>query len=314
MQEVVQRITGDTQVELYDPIWFSHGRFQHGVASALRKNRVILAGDAGHIPIPISGKGMNTGIQDAFNLGWKLAATLHEQVSSVVLNSYSIERQKIRQQLDTTQVAGFHWIMEPSKIQQHLVRKLGSVWLNLIAARFFKQRLSQLDIAYPDSVLSQDLLGKKGSCAGDRAPDAVVVAIPGQYTITLFKLIYEGLNWTLLLFDGAQGSEILEQLQTIATAIAKEFSTIRVWPVLIAPVLADPKHIPMLLDFDSFAHKAFGLENPALVLIRPDGHVAFRAAINDYQALQMYARQVFKMPPQNNYKSVSQAELTKIQS
>jgi 3-(3-hydroxy-phenyl)propionate hydroxylase len=311
MQEVVRRITGDSQVELYDPIWFSHGRFQHGVAPALRKDRVILAGDAGHIPVPISGKGMNTGIQDAFNLGWKLAATLREQVSPVVLDSYSVERQKVRMQLDAAQISGFHWIMEPSKIQQLLVRRFGSVWLNLVAARFFKQRLPQLDIAYPNSFLTEDHLNK-GVRAGDRAPDATVVAVPGQHTITLFQLIYKGLDWTLLLFDNAQGGKILEQLQAIAKVISKEFIQIRAFPVLAdSNVLKKTEQVSMLFDFDCFAHKAFGIKKPSLVLIRPDGHVAFRASATDYKALQIYARRVFQVQPQTNHKLVSEPELAK---
>ncbi|MBW4491002.1 MAG: FAD-dependent monooxygenase [Trichocoleus desertorum ATA4-8-CV12] len=297
MQAAIQRVTGDAQVELHDPIWLSHGRLHYGIGSALQKDRVFLAGDAGHIPLPISGKGMNTGMQDAFNLGWKLAATLREQVNPIVLDSYSVERHRVRKDLYNTQVTGFRWLTKPSTIQQHVVSQLGSAWINCgIGEYLIRRRLAQLDIAYPNSLLSKDNLGNKVVRAGDRAPDARVVVVPDLHTITLFKLIYNDLNWTLLLFDGAEGKKTLEQLRTIATAFVKEFVTIHVWLVIAAPdVLKDITDSPMLLDFDRFAHKAFDLSKPSLVLIRPDGHVAFCSSVNNYETLHSYARCVFKV-------------------
>jgi len=77
MQEVSRRVIGDPSLELSDPEWLDHQRqFRWGVAPALQRGRVLLCGDAGQVTLPIGGQGMNTGVQDAFNLGWKLAGVL----------------------------------------------------------------------------------------------------------------------------------------------------------------------------------------------------------------------------------------------
>ncbi len=72
MQQIVREIA-DPQAELSNPKWLNRFRTQHRKAASFREGRALLAGDAGHVHVPVGGQGMNTGIQDAFNLSWKLA-------------------------------------------------------------------------------------------------------------------------------------------------------------------------------------------------------------------------------------------------
>ncbi len=76
MQGHAREVTGDVTLTLTDPIWFSHSRFQHGVAPRYAAGRVFLAGDAGHHTLPIGGQGMNAGMTDGIGLAWRLAMTL----------------------------------------------------------------------------------------------------------------------------------------------------------------------------------------------------------------------------------------------
>ena len=88
MQTILREVAEDPTATLSDPVWFSHGHFNHGVAPSFRRNRILLAGDSGHMTLPIYGQGMNTGMQDVFNLGWKLAYVSRGWAPEALLDSY----------------------------------------------------------------------------------------------------------------------------------------------------------------------------------------------------------------------------------
>ncbi len=88
---VIQHYWG-TGVQLGEPLWLSRAPFYHRVAARLSSDRLFIAGDAAHLFSPIGGTGMNTGIQDALNLGWKLAFAHHGLCDSAILKSYERER------------------------------------------------------------------------------------------------------------------------------------------------------------------------------------------------------------------------------
>jgi 2-polyprenyl-6-methoxyphenol hydroxylase-like FAD-dependent oxidoreductase len=91
MQAILERRTGRTDIRLHEPEWSSLWRANIRLVDRYREGRVFLAGDAAHIHSPAGGQGMNTGIQDAYNLGWKLAAVV-KGASSALLDSYEAER------------------------------------------------------------------------------------------------------------------------------------------------------------------------------------------------------------------------------
>src|SRR5262249_444106 len=87
---------GPGGLTLSDPIWLAYFRINEGKVSAYRKGRAMLAGDAAHIHSPAGGQGMNTGMQDAFNLAWKLALVQRGQgQAEPLLGSYSVERSAV---------------------------------------------------------------------------------------------------------------------------------------------------------------------------------------------------------------------------
>jgi 2-polyprenyl-6-methoxyphenol hydroxylase-like FAD-dependent oxidoreductase len=94
MQAILERRTGRTDIRLHEPEWSSLWRANIRLVDRYREGRVFLAGDAAHIHSPAGGQGMNTGIQDAHNLGWKLAAVA-KGASPVLLDSYEAERRPV---------------------------------------------------------------------------------------------------------------------------------------------------------------------------------------------------------------------------
>src|SRR5947209_20572245 len=90
-------------VSLGNPEWISLYNSHHRAVSAFRKERCFLAGDAAHVHSPVGAQGMNTGLQDAYNLGWKLGLVVQGRADAVLLDSYDAERVPVaRRLLDTT--------------------------------------------------------------------------------------------------------------------------------------------------------------------------------------------------------------------
>jgi 2-polyprenyl-6-methoxyphenol hydroxylase-like FAD-dependent oxidoreductase len=94
VQAVASSYTGGT-VRLHDPVWLTNFRLHHRAATHYRKSRVFVAGDAAHVHSPAGAQGMNTGIQDAVNLGWKLAHILRGVSDPALLDTYEAERAPI---------------------------------------------------------------------------------------------------------------------------------------------------------------------------------------------------------------------------
>ena len=305
LDEMVARareVLGDPTFEMSGMVWASHGKFEHGVAPGYGVGRVYLAGDAGHTTLPIGGQGMNAGMVDAVGLGWRLAMTLAGAAGPAVLDSYGPERQGAHAELGDEQVRGFKQLMYRSHLADVAVGAVASLVPNLAERMFGGMDLTQLSVAYPDSPLSEDhgpgtlpLVGKAVP-AGARAPDARLVSSDGADT-QLFDWIYnpDGMSWgwRLLMFDGRE---------TEAHAgLARAAALASPWP-WIRPlrVLAEPGHDaggidgePFLRDLDGVAHRAYGLDGkPTLVLVRPDGHIAFRCDATRPERLAAYCRTV----------------------
>src|SRR5262249_13349574 len=98
LQAVVDGATGG-EVRLHDPVWLTHFRLHHRQARRYREHRILLAGDAAHIHSPVGGQGMNTGLQGAWNLGWKLALVAKGRAANDLLDTYQAERWPVGRQL-----------------------------------------------------------------------------------------------------------------------------------------------------------------------------------------------------------------------
>lgn len=178
LQGAVDAISGRTDVRLRDLTWISEWRLNERMASQFRDRRVFLAGDAAHVHSPTGGQGMNTGIQDAYNLGWKLAAVLAGAPDGL-LDSYEAERLPI----------AAHVLGLSSEI-------LGKHLDGADDANRRGEETYGLDLTYRDGPLA--LSGSGRVRGGDRAPDAPCTDVAGK-PVRLYQL-YAGPHWTLLRF------------------------------------------------------------------------------------------------------------------
>ena len=153
--------------------WFSTYRVHHRVANSFRKGRAYLLGDAAHIHSPVGGQGMNTGIGDAVNLAWKLAAVLNGSAGDSLLDTYELERIGFARRLVATTDRVFSAVTTQGGVARcvrtRLVPLLAPLLFRLAPVRRFLFRtVSQTGIQYRKSPLSE---GAAGSVrGGDRLP------------------------------------------------------------------------------------------------------------------------------------------------
>jgi len=177
-----QSRTGRTDLRIHDATWLSLFTPSLRLADAYRKDRVFIAGDAAHVHPPTGAQGLNTSIQDVYNLGWKLARVLRGEATDKLLATYEAERRPVAAQM--LDIAG------------GLTRGAETVQPR-------GRQTQQLDINYRGSTLSVDR-GRSGRTlvAGDRAPDAIYKAGDGTQRRVFEDL--RGPQFTLLLFGGIE--------------------------------------------------------------------------------------------------------------
>ncbi|MEN0053315.1 MAG: FAD-dependent monooxygenase [Mucilaginibacter sp.] len=176
--------TGMTNVVLKNETWASLYRVNVRMANRYREGRVFIAGDAAHAHTIAGGLGMNTGIQDAYNLGWKLALVLQQSVGESLLNTYEEERRPIAA-----------WTLKTSSQRQKItadsIKSGGNGRLQKMGSR----DTTQLDLNYRSSSLSVDIAkNSKALHAGDRSPDMLLSS--GSW----LSDFYRGTHFSVVLF------------------------------------------------------------------------------------------------------------------
>ncbi|ABC90818.1 probable monooxygenase protein [Rhizobium etli CFN 42] len=181
---LVSERTGRNDIQVHAVSWASAFNMNARLADRYRLGRVFLVGDAAHTHPPTGGQGLNTSVQDAYNLGWKLAAVA-AGACDALLDSYEEERRPI-----AAAMLGL-----ATRLLDALTR--GDIRRG--------REVHQLDIGYPQSSLALEKPERRGSVlAGDRAPDAPLTGAAGQPT-RLFDLI-KGPHWTLLGYEAEQAA------------------------------------------------------------------------------------------------------------
>ncbi|WP_303311284.1 FAD-dependent monooxygenase [Hymenobacter sp. BT730] len=172
-EDVRPMLEAAEKLKVEQVFWFSTYKVHHRVADHFQQGPVFLAGDAAHVHSPAGGQGMNTGMGDAANLGWKLAAVLHRLAPSALLNTYSTERIPFAQKLVATTDRAFSIVTRPARLADIVRLRFLPLVLPALARLPFIRKwafrtVSQISIAYPDSPLSVG--GASNADAGERLP------------------------------------------------------------------------------------------------------------------------------------------------
>jgi 2-polyprenyl-6-methoxyphenol hydroxylase-like FAD-dependent oxidoreductase len=295
------------RLRVRDPRWLSYFRIHYRVGRHYAHGRTLLAGDAVHVHSPFTGQGMNTGIQDAYNLAWKLALVARGRAPHSLLESYEKERRAIAEDVVATsraateEVEGFRDLpkAERERLVQH-ARVPEPDRLPLAEHR------EELDLDYRRSPIcsqhrSRALAGTpapQGPHAGAQARDGGPLRV-GDRVVTLFELL-RGPRHTLLLFAGVPGeAESRARLGELASEVAQRHGD------LIDVCLVETDHEPAgalpgvtrVHDPKQVLHQRYGARRDCLYLIRPDGYVGFRSEPAERSALGRHLDRVFVLGP-----------------
>jgi 2-polyprenyl-6-methoxyphenol hydroxylase-like FAD-dependent oxidoreductase len=254
--------------------WSSVFRISHRIVDAYGRGRVFVAGDAAHIHPPTGAQGMNTGIQDAHNLAWKLALAVSGDAAPDLLDSYDAERRPVGEEVvGRTVRSAREGIGADSTDVDYVIR-----------------REAQLLIDYADSPIV-------ASPAGGRAPDATgLTRAAVTAPLRLFTLF--GPGHTLLLYaDGTAGPadvEDYERAADAAAAVAGSHLTV----YLIAATSADVARtaLPLIRDANSTFAGAYSAGGRTAFIVRPDGYLGFAGAHADVDGLVAHLRTTFGGP------------------
>jgi 2-polyprenyl-6-methoxyphenol hydroxylase-like FAD-dependent oxidoreductase len=257
--DVSQRVLDWIPINVKNVHWFSTYRVHHRVADHFRKGRAFILGDAGHVHSPVGGQGMNTGIGDAVNLSWKLAAVLRGRVGVSLLDTFEMERIAFARRLVATTDRAFTGVTSPSFFARLIRLRLGPALMSrFVKIRAFRRlmfrTISQTNLDYRHSSLSQ---GRAGSVrGGDRLPWFQLAAIPSDNFAPLSSL-----DWQVHIY-GQPSPEI----QSLCAA--------RKLPLRFFPWQA--------------GMSKSGLHRDAVYFIRPDGYVALADAAASPATLAAY--------------------------
>ncbi|MBM2769651.1 FAD-dependent monooxygenase [Burkholderia anthina] len=278
--EAIVRARVGASISPSDLAWSSYFHLHSRMVDRLRHGRVFFAGDAAHVHSPAGAQGMNTGIQEAFNLGWKLASVLGAGSPERLLDTYHAERHPIERDvlrqtgLVTQIVEADHGAMK--LLRDHVVPLLASFGPLRDAVR---RTVSELGVQYRKSALTLERVLDGGPRAGERAPDALVHVVDGPLgqapgTARLYDL-HDPASFTLLLLEEPVNGEAGETadvppMPADAQALVQGLERImpgavRAWRV--ADAASD--------GADGLA-QAYGRSRPSFYLLRPDGYIAAR--------------------------------------
>ena len=259
--DVSRRVIAWMDIKVARVNWFSTYRVHHRVADHFRKGRAFLLGDAAHIHSPVGGQGMNTGIGDAVNLAWKLAAVLQGRAGSPLLDTYEPERIAFARRLVATTDEAFTGVTSRGLIARIVRLRIVPLLVPAFfafrdARRFMFRTVSQMAVNYRGSSLSEGRAGRVHG--GDRLP---WVETKQANTAADNFAPLTSLYWQVHIYSEA------------APEIRK---------------LCDARKLPLYIFAWRTEMDRAGLRRNAVYLVRPDGYVALASPEVDTAALASY--------------------------
>jgi 2-polyprenyl-6-methoxyphenol hydroxylase-like FAD-dependent oxidoreductase len=258
----------NSPIQIVQNYWFTTYHLHHRMADKFREQHCFLVGDAAHIHSPVGAQGMNTGLQDAYNLAWKLAGVVNNQINPSILNSYAVERMPVAKELLSTIDRAFTIIMSGSWFTSLfkkwlLPRLIKRTWSkNAFREAFFK-RISQINISYRDSAINLHVSQSTKIKAGDRLPYLKIFDEKKQKDTDLQAWCSKP-GFTLVILGKLSEPDLF----TLAKWITQKYPAMLNFFYL-------PQSIKNQQVFDAFEIKGNQIKS---LIIRPDMHIGF---IND---------------------------------
>ncbi len=293
MNEIVETLEKNHlgHLRARDPSWLAGFGIEHRRTVHIRMGRVFLCGDAAHVHSPAGGQGMNTGLGDAFNLGWKLASVIQGKAKEKLLDSYEMERMPVidgvmrmtdqMTKLITATDGPRLWIRE---WVLPIIAKMG------FAAKM-AMRLSQLSMGYPHSSIVLPGRVTAGAKPGERVPSLSFLDLATMRASRTPDLFREGKIVFLVMPDLGIGSKGMRE-------VMDRRSNLIDWQWMVKKGVGRPTEARsgelIWVDEEGKVREKLGVQDhPSFALLRPDGIVMARGELCETQLLQDFLCRVF---------------------
>ncbi|SDF00246.1 2-polyprenyl-6-methoxyphenol hydroxylase [Mucilaginibacter pineti] len=274
-------ITGQ-EIQVEHTNWFTEYRLHHRMADNFKNENCFLIGDAAHIHSPVGGQGMNTGLQDAYNLAWKLAGVVNDQLKASILDSYATERMPVAKDLLNTtdrifkMILSRNWFIGLFK-KWLLPTVLKTAWGKPGLRKAFFIRVSQTGISYRESQLNLHLSQSTQIKAGDRLPYLKVFDEKKQVETDLQEWCSKP-GFTMIALGKLQEIDLF----TLAKWITQKYPANLNFFYL--PPSAKNQQV-----FDAFEIKE---KQKKAIIVRPDMHIGFINDVVDIDMMDNYLKNV----------------------
>jgi 2-polyprenyl-6-methoxyphenol hydroxylase-like FAD-dependent oxidoreductase len=251
--------------------WFSTYRIHHRAAASFQDRRCFVLGDAAHVHSPVGAQGMNTGLQDAYNLAWKLALVIAGKADASLVESYAAERMPIAEWLLRNTDRGFRLVVSDSPIagllRTEVLARVASIAMSFksVQARAFRT-VSQTGVHYRGGPLSRatDALPKSAPQAGDRFPWLKLALGTDASILDLYETL-DDLHFHLFVFGQTARIDVPPNVRALMTVHA------------VRDQAANGAELARA-----------GIPQPSFYLVRPDGYIGLCGTRLDDDAVARY--------------------------
>ena len=273
------------KVTVRNPRWLTYFEVHHAQVPQYRLGRVLLAGDAAHVHTPAGAQGMNTGMQDAANLAWKLALVAHRRADAVLLDSYDDERHPVGAMVvrTTTTLTDVGTASGPEAAIRDLALFL--IGHSARLADTAAATLAETTINYRDSALSvHHGAHHHGTArAGEHAPDPDGLTRPDGTRLTVEDLLTQP---GVLLLVRSEDTDTVDDLRGALGGLGTVVRVVNDTAVASEDCIVDP---------DDVIGRDYGLGTEGIALIRPDGYLGLVADSADGGVLRDYLADVLHL-------------------
>jgi len=264
----------------------------HNLINNMGHGKIFFAGDAAHVLSPAGGQGMNLGIQDAYNLAWKLAYVIKGRASYALLDSYQSERYPIAKRvIDRTKLVTTASLIENFLLSD--MRNLGIKLLNkqLLTIDSLSDRLTQLDFEYQKSPIIDydEIMNPHSPYQGQHAPNVIIS--PSKY---LYDYLQNEYFNVLIFAEYIVDSNEFQKIRNILQFLATYLNCIK------THVISSSK--PKGLDADNFIfteseeiYKKYAISEPNIYIIRPDYYIAYCSKKLNQQRIEAFLEKILNL-------------------
>ncbi|KHE72956.1 FAD-dependent monooxygenase [Halobacillus sp. BBL2006] len=294
LQESMDTIL-ETSYRVENPKWLSYFGTAHRQVPNYRQGDVFFVGDAAHIHNPLGGQGMNLGLQDAANLGWKLDVVLKGYAQDSFLNSYQDERFSIGKDV-LKETSRMLKVINLEGAQGKIRNWTGKAvltqsWVQEKIANHLSHIYNEYEHTSSNKKLKNSSLSKGSLQAGKRVPDHLLF-FDGINDESVYPLIRKHGTVCFIYID-AQDQELINEADSFSKKLNKTYPDLmKIFLVAKGGTIrTDGDELPIIYDVHRHVEKKLGMKKGHTLVIRPDGHVAFHhSSVNAEQNLEKLTR------------------------